>query len=605
MPAFAISILQTVLTDNTINQNMDKLVQRVRKIQDAGISIENILDESVRVTNAEFKEILTKKGKEDIILEKTIKFLDQSGVSMDIQRRILSFWLKTANIEINREFAVGIMKEFINFKTFDIPLQKHIDFKKFIVGLCFLALFTVAGSIFAAKLTVSKLVIVYRYLHSKEDPITFDSYAFIRFGENDGEVYVAEFPQLGSKWEECGTVMPEGSRLLTNDKLAKALMEEKQEFTRQEWEAFGINDLQTDHVVQVESEHFKPVAQQCDEFIYLGMNDETEFRQLYMKDVANIRPLPKIHTTANLLPTAGLKWVECGTETPQGSRLLTNADLAEALKKKQEFTREELKAFEIDELPKNVVVRAGSQYFKPELQIGKIYHMDNNIEELPLGSIWEQCSSSQTTIQVTNSHLIHEDGYYIRINQLNQVFGKKAIQTNDVLLWNTMFYKPVTRRIVVSKKTNHCFLPVKMVRYPVGDTETCSICFDSLTTAGLNWEECGTDMPKGSRLLTNDKLTKALDEKQEFTRQEWEAFDINDLQTTDVVQVGSQYFKPVVTTDDSFCQLSCGHLFHCTCVENWLKTQVGERRCARCNEKDVSKKEGIFLFNPETGWHKK
>ncbi len=61
--------------------------------------------------------------------------------------------------------------------------------------------------------------------------------------------------------------------------------------------------------------------------------------------------------------------------------------------------------------------------------------------------------------------------------------------------------------------------------------------------AGLKWEGC--DMPQGSQLLTNDKLAEALEQKQEFTRQEWEAFGINDLQTTDVVKVGSKYFKPV------------------------------------------------------------
>ncbi len=66
-------------------------------------------------------------------------------------------------------------------------------------------------------------------------------------------------PFLGSKWEKCGTDMPEGSQLLTTAELAKAL-KKKKEFTRQEWEAFGIKNLQTNDVVKVESEHFKPVA---------------------------------------------------------------------------------------------------------------------------------------------------------------------------------------------------------------------------------------------------------------------------------------------------------------------------------------------------------
>ncbi len=67
------------------------------------------------------------------------------------------------------------------------------------------------------------------------------------------------------------------------------------------------------------------------------------------------------------------------------------------------------------------------------------------------------------------------------------------------------------------------------------------------STLGSKWEECGTDMPKGGRLLNNTNLVNALKEdiKPEFTPKECEAFGINKLQTNNVVKVGKDYFKPV------------------------------------------------------------
>ncbi len=76
-----------------------------------------------------------------------------------------------------------------------------------------------------------------------------------------------------------------------------------------------------------------------------------------------------------------------------------------------------------------------------------------------------------------------------------------------------------------------------------------NVAFVKTSTLGSKWEECGTDMPKGSRLLTTAELAKALKEKKEFTCQEWEEFGIKDLQTNDVVKVGSEHFKPVASTN--------------------------------------------------------
>ncbi len=207
---------------------------------------------------------------------------------------------------------------------------------------------------------------------------------------------------------------------------------------------------------------------------------------------------------------AGLKWKGCGTDMPEGSRLLTNDKLAKALEEKQKFTRQEWEAFGIKDLQTNDVVKVGSQYFKP---VG---------------------TPAATKIQIQNEidAFVQEMFNFVR-NESQTTPSQVDYQKMKVLQY------------LLEK--NDC------EAVPVDDNavaeEAKKMLFDGRATealpAGLKWEGCGTEMPQGSQLLKNAKLTKALKKKKEFTREEWDAFGISDLRTNHVVKVRREHFKPV------------------------------------------------------------
>ncbi len=116
----------------------------------------------------------------------------------------------------------------------------------------------------------------------------------------------------GLMWRKTGNTLPTSGRSLANSKLSEALSR-KTEFTKQEWDAFGIRDLRIDHFVLSGDSYFKPV-------------DASE---------------------------------------PPNAQILDNAKLAEALRRNVVFTKEEWDAFGINGLRMAHAVKAGDSYFMP------------------------------------------------------------------------------------------------------------------------------------------------------------------------------------------------------------------------------------------------
>ena len=67
----------------------------------------------------------------------------------------------------------------------------------------------------------------------------------------------ADTGALGLKWLPAGDTEPAMGRNLEHAKLAEALRS-KTEFTKQEWEVFGIKDLRTDHFIKSGHSYFQP-----------------------------------------------------------------------------------------------------------------------------------------------------------------------------------------------------------------------------------------------------------------------------------------------------------------------------------------------------------
>jgi len=67
---------------------------------------------------------------------------------------------------------------------------------------------------------------------------------------------------------------------------------------------------------------------------------------------------------------------------------------------------------------------------------------------------------------------------------------------------------------------------------------------------GWKWVNAGPAQPAHGRELTNSQLKASLESKMEFTRQEWEAFEIKDLRYNDYIKSGASFFQPDVTEHD-------------------------------------------------------
>ena len=64
----------------------------------------------------------------------------------------------------------------------------------------------------------------------------------------------------GLTWRKTGGTAPAFARPLANPKLAEALEKGKTQLTQQEWDAFGIHDLDMNHVIESKGSYYSPAA---------------------------------------------------------------------------------------------------------------------------------------------------------------------------------------------------------------------------------------------------------------------------------------------------------------------------------------------------------
>jgi hypothetical protein len=112
-------------------------------------------------------------------------------------------------------------------------------------------------------LTIDQLVLVKGHLLEEDDkfviqqeiPMTHVTEAKV-VGEDSLQIVTEP---RGLKWLPAGDTEPATGRNLEHAKLAEALRS-KTEFTKQEWEAFSIKDLRTDHFIKSGDSYFEPDA---------------------------------------------------------------------------------------------------------------------------------------------------------------------------------------------------------------------------------------------------------------------------------------------------------------------------------------------------------
>jgi hypothetical protein len=65
----------------------------------------------------------------------------------------------------------------------------------------------------------------------------------------------------------------------------------------------------------------------------------------------------------------------------------------------------------------------------------------------------------------------------------------------------------------------------------------------SLLTVGLKWKEVGSEKPSVGTEIKNDALAAALETQVEFTKDEWDKFQVADLSSDSYIRAGDCYFK--------------------------------------------------------------
>mgnify|MGYP006078906401 CR=1 FL=1 len=93
---------------------------------------------------------------------------------------------------------------------------------------------------------------------------------------------------------------------------------------------------------------------------------------------------------------------------------------------------------------------------------------------------------------------------------------------------------------------------ILLVLYNEIFSDFLSLDSDTNTINGLKWQRAN-DIKNGIELI-NEELSNSLSIKREFTKSEWNKFNINNLNSNHYIKVGGSYYKPVknITNNTSF-----------------------------------------------------
>ena len=70
--------------------------------------------------------------------------------------------------------------------------------------------------------------------------------------------------------------------------------------------------------------------------------------------------------------------------------------------------------------------------------------------------------------------------------------------------------------------------------------------YESKTIApGLKWKQMGLHKPTKGQEIQNEALAAKLQQQHEFTKEEWDGFQVDRISFDSFVKVGDSYFKPL------------------------------------------------------------
>jgi hypothetical protein len=381
----------------------------------------------------------------------------------------------------------------------------------------------------------------------------------------------------------------------------------------------------TDHIHEVKSKievsldkEVTPAYNQCIFFKKKELEDWRTLDDCKIKDGSYIEIRKKLF---------GMKWVDVGTKVPQSlyditflkwqragntepaeGRNLEHEKLAEALKNKTEFTKEEWKEFNIKDLCADHFIKSGNEYFQPAeqrlsallnkdyfLTVGssaqfpaykaetmnylKVFQVCNEVCKAALLEIsiisalhlpkMDQIGKCDAYCEVTwkGKNLSTKKGKTTTDTVKNSYDAYFDLQAPETKPSNVFEFKLEDRKEKEDRKENLRIVVKDWDRHGkdevVGyvlvsadmlddmlDSERNPM-FDGLLPVrrphdqlGLKWLPAGNTKPATGRNLEHEKLAKALENKTEFTKEEWKKFYIKDLCADHFIKSGNEYFQP-------------------------------------------------------------
>jgi hypothetical protein len=311
------------------------------------------------------------------------------------------------------------------------------------------------------------------------------------------------------KWLPAGITKPAMGRNLEHEKLAKAL-ENKTEFTKEEWEKFDIEDLIcADHFIKSGNEYFQPLSALLNKDYLLTVGSSAQF-PAYKAETMNY--LKVVQVCNKVCKAAALKIsIISALHLPKMDKIgKCDAYCEVTWKGKNPPRMEGRKSTEI--VKTGTVKNSYDAYFDLQAPTTKPF---NVFEFEKLSEDWERdLHGLEIVVKDWDRH------------------GKDEV----------VGYVLVSADMLDSAR-NPMFDGLLPVRRPRSDKLSGKVAHD-LDQLGLKWLPAGNTEPAEGRNLEHEKLAKALENKTEFTKEEWKKFDIKDLCADHFIKSGNWYFQP-------------------------------------------------------------
>ena len=359
--------------------------------------------------------------------------------------------------------------------------------------------------------------------------------------------FSSQLQPSGLKWLVAGVRQPVAGSVLTSTTLAAALMRKmgKQdwdtyrehgtsniEFTQQEWKAFGIADLRSDHFIQSGAFYFQPVQRQTYEFYIKALQSGSPAHLCHAVQIGDV-----------LLQVDG-KDAGGKTLSDIGKLIVGEIGTKLDLVMKKESTKQTY-MLTLERRPLSADTPLHVNGYSPGVEgmasVGLV--------------LQPQCSSQAACEQYSKNitralETIPSAAYFVDFLQLGSpahLCG--AVSVGDKLI-------RVDGQTLAGKR------PSDVARLLIGKLGTkARLMLQKERPSGLKWLVAGVRQPVAGSVLTSTTLAAALMRKMgkqdwdtyrehgtsniEFTQQEWKAFGIADLRSDHFIQSGAFYFQPV------------------------------------------------------------